>query len=407
MKKFNSICGIVLAASILYLCIFVILKDIQGERVSSPYLRFQKMGRGDNRTFNWTALLMPVQIESDRTVTDTMHFTHRVIYPIAPQFAIVEPFDKRADTLIAKEIASVIADSLRSIELRPWPLGNLDGQSIAVRQYVHPEPMMINGKSSINLSLTGTASPEAEKYGFEASIEPGSKEKENEILAMNRLNRTKNLLLRKLRSDGITLSQKPELHSEELQLSRIQKDSVLKGHKEILDRMRYVDAEVQIVKERSVVTYATSPILLPLLLLLLGLLSRIRFAPTRIPTMHQRESLEPASALPPPPKEPFDWKSFWVAIGALGVIALLIYLRDYLFWILLGLLILLTLFLAVRNRKVIGEIIEALWLWLRGIWYAFTAWIRRWWPRRAVCRRIVVGLLLSLLLNIILLILLF
>ena len=271
MRKIVLSLSVLLAvASILFVSTFAVYHHIKGDELNAYYRFFKKDGKKSE--FNYWGLLSPIQFESQKITSDTMRFSHKVVYPLAPHFTCINPKDTSAESTVAKEIAKVISDSLQKIQF------NLnfdyDRQSMAVRNHLNPK--IISTKPMIiNLSLLGTSSPEALKYGFEQSLQPDNIEQENCNLAKQRLDRTVLLLKTNLSSFGIK-SKINNLDYEELQFT--QKSDVQRAIKDrsLLDGMRYVIADVKIPTQKIEVTPVTAPILLPLWLLLILPLLRLK-----------------------------------------------------------------------------------------------------------------------------------
>lgn len=389
MKKLFNFSLAISILSILFLFGFAIVKSAQGEHVTAYWRFYESDSVGKRPYFNWFSTVFSPQVESQRVYKDTILFTHRVKYPFAKKFQVVEPFDKNADTAIAKEIAKVIKDSIASIHYRLW--GNIDNNSVRVRNYAQPKTIAAV-RDSLSLFLFGTASPEAGKYGFIKSIQPGHREPENKRLAANRLSRTENILIRKLKADNITVTKIVSAKSDELQLTKEEVDSVAAGHLEILDRMRYVDASVKIITQRVVVTPVTAPILLPVWIYLLYLLSLIRF---KRPEKEEEKTEEQ--------RKPFNWaRLFRIILGTLSIVAIVVLI--YYFWdaiivyLLVGvafIVLALLVSLIVMYSNEIGRFFVWLWEALCALWLAIRRFFQRWWPRRWECQLVVILLLLS------------
>jgi len=364
MRKYKKVALWVLILSILYMAGFALYKTYMGESIRAPYFRFQKDQKA-NTTINWWSSLFPIQIESQKTLTDTTDFKHRVVYPIAPKFLVTEPSDKKADTTIANEIAKVVKDSMESIQYSLW--GDIDRQAVAVRNFTQPKTLSVFDTRKLSLSLEGTASPEAEINGFKESIQPGHFERENKILASNRLSRTKNILLRKLAEDSIVPSN-IQLHAVEIQLNQTQLQSVMNGDHSVLDSLRYVEAHIHIMAQHVVVTPITAPVLLPLWIIGIGLLS-LSLSRKKVAVESEKETeretsyrhIEPID-LPKKKKRGFwAWLYLW-----LKMIGCCIHRNMSKLW-----------------YGIIAEII-ALW-----------SWIKKWWPRRPLCQFLVIWFLIS------------
>ncbi len=401
MKKLLLACAIFFVACILFFGIFAIVKTLQGEHIATPYFRFHEKIGNDTIFNNWSFVDL-LQMESQKKVTDSMNFTYRVKYNLAKKFTLDASNvpSKKEDQRVGKEIVRILKDSLVSIRHRAWI--DLDGQNGAVRNYVQPETLPLSTESII-LKWTGTASPESAKDGFWNSIQKDVLEPENGTLASNRLSRTKNIVITILKKDQIThvriILRKPV----ELQLTAEQRDSVLHGHLEILDRMRYVEVEVNIVTERLIITTTTAPILLAIWVALISLLSTIRF--TRRPTVPTK----PISYVEAE-KEDEKVNFIFITIVILIVCGLLIlwFFWGIIKWIIIALIIIFFTVMIYILRKDIWTKILYLWSQIKRFWYWLVAIIivkfwRRYRPRRRECWIVVITLLLSLLLNIYLL----
>ena len=167
MKKLLVILVILLAINALYLSI-VSLSGQQGHL----YSRFKKV-HGRDTTFNYWAIMSPFQTEKQTIVTNAVTFDKKVRYPLAHQFTCVSPIDT-AEKAVARQIAQTIADTVHKIQVSN--LFDYDDQSDAVRTASHPTTISTVSPKVV-LSLFGTASPEAAKYGFENSLQPGRYEK--------------------------------------------------------------------------------------------------------------------------------------------------------------------------------------------------------------------------------------
>ncbi len=267
MKKvilFSTIA--LLIASIVYFTIQTAVRASKGDHIA-VYPRFMKVDENGNHSFNWWALLSPIQGEGQNVITDTIQFGKTVIYPVAPHFDVVAPESDTAEAYVAQAIAQEIADTLKKISLdSSW---DYDGQGSAVRRAAQPNTLSVE-KPSVSLSLHGTASPEAVKYGFWQSIQPGVLEPENALLAQARLQRTTGLLVGDIHDLGVQQVSITDTSSEELQFSETDMpDSSTAAA--MLPSMRYVRANVTIPVQRLVVTPYESPIALPIWLGLLSL----------------------------------------------------------------------------------------------------------------------------------------
>lgn len=254
-----------IALSAVFQSFYALVHIVRGEKIE-VYPRFLEKEAGGNTKFNFLGLLSPVATENQRVVSDTLKFTEKVVYPVAPRFEIVAPKDSSAEYYVANKIADAIKDSIDKIRIR---LGfDYDGQALQVRNAAEPSTVKIQ-QPKVELSMFGTASPEAIKFGMKKSLMPGNFEKENADLAKSRLERTGALLQRnlsQLKIDSVkVLSEK----SLELQLKDSNEVNNVLKNPSILDDMRYVEANVRIPYQRIEITPVTSPIILPLWLLAL------------------------------------------------------------------------------------------------------------------------------------------
>lgn len=377
---FKMVVGL-LIASILFIAGFSLIKMSQGDDIHF-YDRFTKSEDGKSEKFNWMGILSPIASESQKVIHDTVKFTKRVIYPIGPKFNVVAPANgDSAENVVAYEIAKVISDSINKIVLDLT--FDYDGQSKAVRNAQNPQTLKLE-KAKVFMSLFGTASPEAAKYGFEQSIQPGKLEAENAKLASQRLLRTDTLILKHLASFGIKNVKMTELNSEELQLkSKDEIGKVLSDHNE-LNKLRYVQADVMIATERLKVTPVTAPILLPVWLALLSLLVwsllSLRFKKSK-------------------KVRPTNWWDF----NLLGLMILVLFFALMMLfpkWALICFLIaifLYALYLIYKYTTLpkfnFRFSLRPIWNWLVGIW----RWIRNlfsifglWWSCRTTCQKILI-----------------
>jgi hypothetical protein len=327
MKKFNRISALVALTIVIVSAVFLIafsgMHHSKGHDITA-YDRFHKEVNG-KREFNYWALVSPVQTESQSIVNDTVRFTERVYYPLAPVFKVV---------------AQAIADTVNKVKL---DLGlDYDQQSTQVRAAHHvPTPKLT--EPHIFLSLHGTASPEAANHGFNKSIKPGNFEPENAQLAAARVERTHGLLIQDLKNLGIDSVTVASVTSEELQFSET---DVVDSSTAVamFPDMRYVIASVDIPMQRLVITPAIAPVALPIWLiglLLLALLLR---------GLGHRKSLAPADALEEAyafieksddPKSFYDRNSWWIlfVIIVLGAIITLVTILWFFGWYILMFLV--------------------------------------------------------------------
>ena len=270
--------AIVFAASTIFFAFFYAYHSGQELTV---YSRFKRIDEKGKEAFNLWALLSPLQVESQKVISDTTHFVYKVVYPFAPHFEIA-PVDSNdynslnsSENFVADKIARKIYDTINAIQFQLK--GDYDRQCIAVRNAANPKSLPFDKPSIGLLSLVGTSSPEARKYGLRESLMPGHTEKENGDLAYLRLRRTDTLLCKKLLDLGIRV-QGVLITGKELQLNNeLEVDSVM-THLSVLDTMRYVSADITITSQHLLVTPAIAPVALPFWLLsLLGLLLFIRW----------------------------------------------------------------------------------------------------------------------------------
>jgi hypothetical protein len=396
-KTIFNVCIAVFFSSVLFLISFSAYNAIKGNSLKM-YLRFNKVDTMGNVTFNPWSLISPFQIESQKIVKDVKFETEiTVLYPVAPTFKMINPADTSAEITVANQIAKAIADSIKKVTINNF--FNYDGTSKIVRDYINPVTIQ-TVKPKINLFLTGTASPEAKKYGFMQSIQPGNYEVENTDLAKQRLDRTATVLLRKLHSVGIN-TVKLYKKSVELQFSKSITDSIVAVKQ--LQNMRYVRAHVYIPMENVTITPVTAPIMLPiwiaLITLLTSLFSRLRFKNSG----NEEEKKQPKT---------FDWIQFFKNISAtLLVLTILIagiiilpYIAKYVL-IFLGLffvgVILFGIILMIRTLSIIGlwrgtvkffsSILQYIkrgicWILLYSVIYISN--IYEWWKVQTTCRKV-------------------
>ncbi len=223
------------------------------------YTRFQATDDSGTQ-FNPWGLLSPMQAEVQSIVKDTEHYKFKVQYPCAKKFVLVPPTDATAEENVAKKIAYEISKILDNPNIN-YAL-DYDGTSAAVRKAANPK-MRQTAKPTARVTLLfATASPEAAKYGFKNSVQPGVFESENEQIAQERANRVGAYLMKyNIPVDSI--------RSEEIQFPDTVEanDAVL--HPEKLNAMRYVVANVTTISERVVIQTTTAPVIFPLWLSLL------------------------------------------------------------------------------------------------------------------------------------------
>lgn len=386
---------VLFVSSIAFHLSFYLSGKFHGEKVMHYHRFYSDDGQGEH--FNWYGLLFPIQAESQKIIRDTVNFTHKVQYPIGPHFNVVAPQNSSED-VVAKEIAKVISDSISKIKMNLSM--DYDGEAIAVRKAANPETPKLKDPT-ISLSLFGTASPEALKYGLEKSLQPDSIEKENVDLASHRLLRTDTLILKNLLSLGINNVKITDTKSEELQLNSVTDVKNVMMNLSVLDSMRYVKADVSITTERLVITPATAPIALPLWLglfslLVLGLVS-LRKAKKLDPPTELASAIAPSKS----PKE-----SWWGVILLLLMILVALLALMLLFpkWVIIAMLIAIFIYaIYLLKDSTAPKMPKFNFLeWLRNIW----EWIRMvfailwilieslfenifyWWVQRTTCQKI-------------------
>ena len=312
---------------------------------------------------------------------DTVRFTQKVLYPYGKNFQCVAPSDTMAELFVANEIEKVINDSISRILVRTRL--DYDKTSLYVRKATPLKNRFVS-VPVVDLKLFGTASPEATKYGYEKSIQPGQLEQENIDLAQQRLNRTAAIL--KERGFDTSAENSIELQfSDGASLERALVD------KSVLDNMRYVSADVTIAVEKLEVTTMTAPVLFPLWLglLALGLVSlwNLRIPKWRRPSFSFR-------------LEPWEWREIWDTIkylllgGVIGLVFLVIFMTIGVMAVLvtMGLIIL---FLLWFGRRLILSAFIAFYWWVRNLIYLIRRWtrvnaylFRRWWRNRTTCQKV-------------------
>ena len=399
MKKALSILGLLTLVSILLMFVFAIYHYSIGDKVTS-YHRFQKNDGIENK-FNYWGLLSPIQPESQRIIRDTIHFSCKVIYPLAPKFNLVNPADTTAEAFVAIKISKVIKDTLDKIQINLK--FDYDNQMLAVRNAAKPNTLKLK-KPTIQLSLLGTASPEAIKYDFEKSLKPGNYEIENCNLAKDRLNRTTLLLKEYLCSMGIKTIEIENLDYEELQLTqKSEVQRILKDHS-LLNGMRYVIASVKIPTEKLEVTPVTEPILLPFWLMGLYGIYLLLFR------KRNKKPVQPKSNIR------FPWLEMLIILTSiLSMFALVYYLFTLLppfpmpEWlipliikILILILILILIYLILKTIKETVFFFSEMWKALKDLfenilYYILMSifwiligimWIFYWWGERTTCQKI-------------------
>ena len=115
MKKALTLLCLLTLVGILFIFGFAIYHCSIGDKVAS-YHRFEKSD-GTKNIFNYWGLLSPIQPESQKIIHDTICFSKKVFYPLAPKFDLVNPNDINAEASVVKEIAKVIKDTLDKIQV--------------------------------------------------------------------------------------------------------------------------------------------------------------------------------------------------------------------------------------------------------------------------------------------------
>lgn len=251
-------CVAVTAASILFLSSWSVYHSLEGNKINS-YGRFFVTDSLEESHFNFYGLLSPIQFESQKIIYDTINFTHTVVYPLAPSFKLVNPVKgEDGEKIVAEKMTKVVSDTIDVIKKRA--ILDYDKTSLLVRKKINPDNIKLS-EPKISLSLIGTASPESGKDGFIQSIMPGHIEKENLKLAEDRLNRTASIL----EKNGFKVEVK-KFNEIQFPNKKVALEAVT--NRAILDKMRYVKADVVIPVERLEITTITAPIVLPIWLLL-------------------------------------------------------------------------------------------------------------------------------------------
>lgn len=324
----------IFALNLLAESIYGILGLMNGEKIA-VYPRLQKEDSDGKKIFNIWGLLSPLAVERQKTIYDTVRFTEKVIYPVAPKFQLVAPSDTRAETFVANKISKVISDTIDKIKIRLKY--DYDGQSLATRNAANPKTVKLQDPK-VDLWLLGTASPESTKDGFEKSIQPGNLEKENAILAEQRLKRTGALLKRNLTKLKIGSVRILRQNSKELQLKDSNEVAQVIANPGLLDTMRYVKADVRIPLQKLVITPITTPIAFPLWFLIFTGLALL-LGSSRKKAELEEESIEPTKPLRDPKK--FSWGWLWKILSVIVCLVCLAWLfvvldymsLEYLFWI--------------------------------------------------------------------------
>ncbi len=310
MEKIIKIFLCAILASVLYQVGFALIHANQGDTVTIQS-RFTKVEDG-KKVFNWAGVFTPTQVTAFKTTEKVTNFTERVTYPVAPKFDLVAPSDSKED-VVASKISKVIQDSLRKITYNNAL--NYDGTSFAVLQ-ASGDSMPVVSKPQIVLSLIGTASPEAKKYGFRESMEPGCFEVENQKLAEARLDRTQKLLSEKLAKTNFRIT---KTEAKEIQFQNEKEVASAVADPTLLNAMRYVEAKVIITSQNVKVIPCPSPILLLLwlgaLYFLLSYLSRIKWAEPQVPVIPVRR-VATIARVEEPKEEVYNFNFVWFLLGA-------------------------------------------------------------------------------------------
>lgn len=395
-KTIIVLCTALFFASALLLISFSAFHAIKGNHLEI-YPRFYKTVDG-KKQFNPWGLISPVQVESQSIIKDVRFETETAVsYPVAPQFKMVNPTDTSVETAVANEIAKAIADSIEKPVVKKF--FDYDGTAEAVRS--HAKPVTVQPvKQKIKLSLIGTASPEAVKYGFMQSVQPGNCEVENAELAKERLDRTTAILLRKLHSYGID-TVKLSKKSLELQFPKPVVDSAVAVKQ--LQNMRFVQARVLVPMEQVLVTPVTAPVLLPiwlgLITLLVSYLLGLRFKRSE----KEEEKVE---------SFPIDWMQLFKVLGATLLVSIILtvfmmvlpHIAKYLA-IVIGVLIAgITVYAIISMIRTVSvaalwngakELVSLIFVWiLRAISWIILASIiyvsnaYEWWKAQTTCRKV-------------------
>lgn len=388
MKKFVIFCVVFTIVSFLFQMGWTGYRSSQSDH-TEQYGRFHTSD--DN--FNWWSLISPLQSEAQKiSGYDTVRFSHKVIYPYGRKFNLVEPESGfTPEKIAADEITKVINDSISRIKVNY--LFDYDGTSASIRQYSNPQMVTVE-KLVAFLSAFGTASPEAKKYGFAKSIQPGHIEQENLDLAKARLNRTADFL----ETNGFKIVSR---NSTEIQFNSATEANLALANPSILDSMRYVLVNVTIPIQKLEVTTMTLPIMLPLWLVLsvlgLSLIPRLRRPRVKIPKV-----IKPKVTIR-------SWN--WIKILEIIKITLFSFIFVLLtvilltltsiFWIILT-IVLICLFLIWHFRKfiriVFGHIWDIIVIFFLLIWrvvrYIYNWIIEKfedfayWWSWRTTCQKV-------------------
>lgn len=259
MRKFAYICLAITIASLLFLVGWSRHHSLQGEN-TIYYWRFHTVDENGITKFNWNGIHSPVQVESRRVLIDTLNVINKVIYPYGEKFKMIPP-DTDADIMVAGEMGKAIKESISKIVIK----NNLDydGTSLGVRRYENPSIPRLAVVDVYN-KITGTASPDAKKYGFKNSIMPGHLEDENLKLSEERLDRTSSIL----EGMGFRINEKVFM---ELQFADTLSALEAIVDPSILESMRYVEVKTKVTYQRLEVKTMTAPIAIPFWLGLIAL----------------------------------------------------------------------------------------------------------------------------------------
>ncbi len=329
------ISAILLTVSALFLVVFAITQYKKGNNVTA-YHRFYKMENG-KRTFNWLGILSPVQVESQKYTDTVVTFSFKVPYPVAPKFEIVAPSDN-VEAQVAATLANLLADSIEKFKFDL--LLDYDKQAVAVRKAQGIKNFSIT-TPEIYFSAHGTASPEAIKNGFMASIQPGVLEPENAQVAQARVERTTPLIVENLHAKGYDSVTVTGITWNEEQFSETDETDSLYVVASLPD-MRYVIIDGHARLRQVTVIPATAPVAFPIeLLSLLGLIALGWFLyslykkPSAIVVKEYAIEETPQFVYTRrAPEKGTEWMN-WLLIGliivCLGIVALIIYFWNYFF----------------------------------------------------------------------------
>jgi hypothetical protein len=235
-----------------------VYRSVEGDNIE-VYKRFYTADSAGTH-FNFWGILSPIQTETQRVTKTQIKFSVRIPFPYGEGFKPKRP-NGTPEMEVAEKLDIIIRDTLGKMKL---DLSfDYDGSSERVRNYSRPLMVKLN-PAKVKISIHSTASPEAQKYGFENSIIPGKIERENVELAKGR-GVSVSSELQKLGYETYSLS------FEELQFKDTTEARKATSNQKIFDLMRFAQADVVAEAESLEVTPATIPILLPLWLLLGGL----------------------------------------------------------------------------------------------------------------------------------------